>query len=142
VRLVSILWRSPPGLPGLRPSTLLTFEVGAREGAQWAKWRATINATRILLESPPGWAPGSDKLTSTKRTVYELPRDEAVLRWELDPGEVAVAPREWHQPDEHDPPVREVSARPSGSDAPPAVHPDMRPDPNDPDEIVGTKKRR
>jgi hypothetical protein len=80
-RIASVTFTSPPGLPGLRQSSINTIRVGDTSGP-WVGWEFEIDGPALLMVSPPGWVAGTGVRKGTKVTVYEVARSLAAIAWE------------------------------------------------------------
>jgi len=161
MRLVSITWRDAPGLVGLRPGLLQTVEIGpdgfATAPHQLKPWRFELRDESILLISPRGWEPSEagrfhrDEPIDGERTVFEVPRSSAVLRWGVVGDAEIEPPATWRAPriatadaveirKEHfvDATIKAAEQIVESGFVPP---PELRPDPADPDAIVPVRRR-
>jgi len=87
--------------PGMRPGQLSTFEVGR---GKFADWRVHVRGPQVFLESPPGWqVSGAIDRTSTKRRVFELPRNEVFLCWDKGEDDDLRDFVNWSPPEARDP---------------------------------------
>lgn len=84
-RIATITFTAPPGLPGLRQSTINTIRTSDTSGP-WVGWSFEVDGASLLMISPPGWQAGKAERTSDKVTVYEVSKALAAIAWEYEPA--------------------------------------------------------
>lgn len=82
-RIATITFTAPPGLPGLRQSTINTIRTSDTTGP-WVGWEFEVDGASLLMISPPGWQAGKAERIGDKVTVYEVSKALAAIAWEYE----------------------------------------------------------
>lgn len=96
-RLISISFREPPSLPGIRAAGIATIDVPPRHGPLMG-FHFAVHGPTLLITSPPGWTSSEHGEKPEGCTMFEVPRSAASLKWALDAGQTPEAIREWSMP--------------------------------------------
>ncbi len=84
-RIATITFTAPPGLPGLRQSTINTIRTSDTSGP-WVGWSFEVDGPSLLMISPTGWQAGKAERVGDKVTVYEVSKALAAIAWEYEPA--------------------------------------------------------